>query len=118
GGVLENGEADILFRNVGNGRFAPVSWTNGTFLNENGEPVRTPYDWGLSAMFRDLNDDRAPDLYVCNDFQSPDRIWINDGRGRLKIIADVEVGSTVVVQIAEHCGQTPVIRRADGFAVF
>src|SRR5206468_850341 len=85
---------------------------------ENGEPVRTPYDWGLSAMFRDLNDDRAPDLYVCNDFQSSTAIVDPDAIGRLKIIADVEVGSTVVVQIAEHCGQTPVIRRADGFAVF
>src|SRR5439155_3199455 len=94
GGVLENGEADILFRNVGNGRFVPVSWTNGTFLDENGEPVRTPYDWGLSAMFRDLNDDRAPDLYVCNDFQSPDRIWINDGRGRFRAIARQAIRQT------------------------
>jgi len=94
GGVLENGEADILFRNAGNGHFVPVSWTNGAFLSENGEPVRTPYEWGLSAMFRDLNDDRAPDLYVCNDFQSPDRIWINDGRGRFRAIARPAIRQT------------------------
>jgi len=87
GGVLENGEADILFLNAGNARFVPVSWTKGSFLGENGEPVRTPYDWGMSAMFRDLNGDGAPDLYVCNDFQSPDRIWINDGHGRFRAIA-------------------------------
>src|SRR5439155_12585793 len=41
---------------------------------------------GLSAMFRDFNGDGAPDLYVCNDFQSPDRIWINDGQGRFRAI--------------------------------
>ena len=94
GGVLENGEADVLFHNVGNGRFEPVSWTNGAFLGENGEPVRTPYDWGLSAMFRDLNGDGAPDLYVCNDFQSPDRIWINDGHGRFRAIARQAIRQT------------------------
>ncbi len=30
-------------------------------------------------MFRDLNGDGAPGLYVCNDFFTPDRIWINQG---------------------------------------
>ena len=30
---------------------------------------------------RDLNRDGAPDLYVCNDFSSPDFIWLNDGKG-------------------------------------
>ena len=86
-GVLENGEADVLFRNSGHGRFIPVSWTNGAFLDESGSPIQTPYDWGLSAMFRDLNSDGAPDLYVCNDFQSPDRIWLNDSAGRFRAIA-------------------------------
>ena len=32
-------------------------------------------------MFRDINEDGAPDIYVCNDFASPDRVWINDGSG-------------------------------------
>ena len=35
-------------------------------------------------MFRDLNEDGAPDIYVCNDFHSEDRIWINDGHGRFR----------------------------------
>ncbi|PYI79621.1 MAG: hypothetical protein DME26_23055, partial [Verrucomicrobia bacterium] len=95
GGVLENGEADALFRNLGHGRFAPVSWTNGAFLDENGQPLRSqPYDWGLSAMFHDLNGDGAPDLYVCNDFQSPDRIWINDGHGHFRAIARQAIRQT------------------------
>lgn len=87
GGVLENGEMDVLYHNDGDGRFTAVSWSGGAFLDENGAPMRPPYDWGLSAMFRDLNGDGAPDLYVCNDFQSPDRCWINDGKGRFHALA-------------------------------
>jgi len=94
GGVLENGEADALFRNTGQGRFAAVSWTDGAFLDENGAAIRVPYDWGLTAMFRDLNGDRAPDLYVCNDFQSPDRIWINNGLGRFRAITRTAIRQT------------------------
>ncbi len=85
-GVLENGEADALYRNLGGGKFQRLDWTDGTFLDERGRPMSVPYDWGLSAMFRDLNRDGAPDLYVCNDFQSPDRIWLNDGKGRFQAL--------------------------------
>ncbi|PYJ81027.1 MAG: hypothetical protein DME22_22255, partial [Verrucomicrobia bacterium] len=86
-GVLENGEADVLYHNDGHGKFVPLSWTNGDFLDEEGRPIKAPpYDWGLSVMFRDLNEDGAPDIYVCNDFQSEDRIWINDGRGHFRAI--------------------------------
>jgi hypothetical protein len=37
-------------------------------------------------MMRDLNGDGWPDIYVCNDFKSPDRIWLNDGAGRFRAI--------------------------------
>jgi len=84
----ENGEADVLLRNEGGGRFVPVSFTDGSFLDEQGRPLaKPPFDWGLSAMFRDLNGDGAPDLYVCNDFKSPDRLWINHGHGRFRAVA-------------------------------
>ena len=83
-GILENGEADRLYRNDGQGRFLPLSWTDGTFLGENGRPITVPYDWALSVMFHDIDGDGAPDIYVCNDFHSEDRIWINDGHGRFR----------------------------------
>jgi hypothetical protein len=86
-GVLENGEADEWFLNRGRGRFERLSWTDGRFLDEKGQPMAIPYDWGLSAMFHDLTGDGAPELYVCNDFQSPDRLWINDGHGRFHAAA-------------------------------
>ncbi|HKI70835.1 MAG TPA: VCBS repeat-containing protein, partial [Verrucomicrobiae bacterium] len=87
GKIEEHGEADVLLRNEGGGKFTPVSFTDGTFLDEEGKPLKEPpYDWGLSVMFRDINDDGAPDIYLCNDFASEDRIWINDGKGRFRAI--------------------------------
>src|SRR6266550_4250152 len=78
--VVERGEPDVLYLNRGGGHFVPVPWQAGLFLDEAGRAVREPpTDWGLSVMFRDLNGDGLPDLYVCNDFvHSPDRIWINE----------------------------------------
>ena len=84
----ENGEADALYLNDGQGHFAALSWTNGAFLDEQGGPLaRPPLDWSLSAMFRDINGDRLPDLYVCSDFIQPDRFWVNLGNGRFRAIA-------------------------------
>lgn len=87
GQVLEMGEPDQLYRNDGRGRFTAVSWTGGTFLDETGQALKqAPQDWGLSVTFRDINQDGWPDLYVCNDFWTPDRIWINDGQGRFRAL--------------------------------
>ena len=83
----ECGQPDQLLLNDGQGRFRPASWTDGTFLDESGQPLsEPPQDWGLTATFRDVNDDLAPDLYVCNDYWTPDRFWINDGRGHFRAI--------------------------------
>ena len=93
-GVMENGEADQLFLNTGGDGFQAVSWEEGIFIDANRKTMSPPYDWGLSAMFRDLNGDGWPDLYVCNDFQSPDRIWINDGAGSFRPIRESAIRQT------------------------
>ena len=93
-GILENGEADVLYLNHRGEGFVPVSWTGGAFRDEDGKPVQVPFDWGLSVMFRDINGDDAPDIYVCNDFQSPDRIWINDGQGNFRAIPRLALRQT------------------------
>src|SRR5437867_3250216 len=81
----ELGEPDALYHGIGKGQFRQVPWTEGAFLDEDGKPLtHPPFDWGLSVMFHDLNNDGKPDLYVCNDFKTPDRIWINDGHGRFR----------------------------------
>jgi enediyne biosynthesis protein E4 len=93
-GVMENGEADQLFLNTGSGSFQAVEWDEWVFVDSDRKAMSPPYDWGLSAMFRDLTGDGWPDLYVCNDFQSPDRIWINDGTGSFRPIRESAIRQT------------------------
>jgi hypothetical protein len=101
GRVLENGEPDVLYRNDGHGHFTPLSWTDGTFLDEEGHALKeAPLDWGLTAAFRDLNRDGLPDIYVCNDFHSPDRIWINDGHGHFRAIPQLAIRHTPTFSMA------------------
>ncbi|HTI70140.1 MAG TPA: VCBS repeat-containing protein, partial [Candidatus Limnocylindria bacterium] len=95
GRVLESGEPDILYINQGSGQFVPVDWTSGAFAGQDGKPLsRAPRDWGLSAMFRDLNGDGAPDLYVCNDFHTVDRVWINDSKGHFAELPQLALRNT------------------------
>ena len=99
--LLERGEPDILYRNLGGGRFEPISWTGGEFRDENGLALtQPPRDWGLSAMFRDLNGDGLPDLYVCNDFHSPDRIWLNKGKGQFQAAPSTTLRKTSFASMA------------------
>jgi hypothetical protein len=95
GRILEHGEPDILYLNDGRGLFSPVSWTGGRFLDVSGTPLaRPPLDWALSAAFRDLDGDGDPDLYVCGDFQSPDHLWINDGKGVFRALPALSLRNT------------------------
>ena len=95
GQVLELGEPDVLYLNDGNGKFSAVSFTSGAFLDEDGIPLaEPPRDWGLAVQMRDFTGDGAPDIYVCNDYFSPDRIWINDGKGRFRAIARTALRTT------------------------
>jgi enediyne biosynthesis protein E4 len=87
GFIREYGEPDFFYLNDGTGRFRPLSWTDGTFLDEQGRPLtETPRDWSYSVAIRDLNGNGLPDIYVCGDFWSPDRCWINDGQGRFRAL--------------------------------
>ena len=110
GGVIfgkeELGEPDVLYHNLGHGRFERVPFTGGAFLDEDGKPLtQAPNDWGLSVMFRDLNNDGKPDLYICNDFLTPDRAWINLGGGRFQAIRRLAIRkiplSSMAVDVAD-----------------
>jgi len=95
GVMYELGEPDALYLNDGNSRFTPVSWTEGAFLDERGDRLpQIPWDQGLAVMFRDLNRDGRPDIYVCNDVFTPDRCWINDGHGRFRALPSLALRST------------------------
>lgn len=95
GEVLEFGEADFLYINNGDGTFTLSSFTDGRFLDESGVPLKSPpMDWGLSPHFHDLNGDGLPDLYVCNDLFTPDRIWMNQGKGIFRMLPALAIRHT------------------------
>ncbi|MBC8125292.1 MAG: VCBS repeat-containing protein [Candidatus Kapabacteria bacterium] len=70
-GYLNPGVSDQLFRNDGNGVFTDVTTIAG--ILDKG--------YGLSASIGDLNNDGWLDVFVTNDFEERDKVWINSGNG-------------------------------------
>ena len=90
--MFEYGEPDEFFLNDGTGRFTRLDWGGGRFTTHDGKPLSESYrDQGLSAIFRDINGDHAPDLFIANDGFTEDRFWINDGRGNFREISPLAV---------------------------
>ncbi len=84
---FETGEPDLIFFNDGNGRFEKADLTSGIFLDEDGDPITEVLpDWGLHAKIDDINQNGLPDIYVANDFESDDRIWLNQGNGTFRAL--------------------------------
>ncbi|MEK7484569.1 MAG: CRTAC1 family protein [Planctomycetota bacterium] len=93
--IKEFGEVDTLYLNDGKGNFQLLSFTDGNFLDEEGNKLKEPpRDWGLSVIFKDMDNDLDPDMYICNDFWSPDRIWINQGNKTFRAIDCLAIRST------------------------
>ena len=89
---LELGETDQLLINNGQGDFSFPEQP--TFFDQDDQPISSlPKDWGLVAQFRDFNNDAWPDLYVCNDYESPDYIFINH-QGKFKPLDNFKVRHT------------------------
>jgi len=83
---FELAEPDELYINDGMGQFAPVDWTGGAFVDASGAALTSvPKDWALTARFHDVNGDGHVDLYVCNDFESEDILWLGDGNGTFRM---------------------------------
>ncbi|MBL9172198.1 MAG: VCBS repeat-containing protein [Verrucomicrobiales bacterium] len=87
GVLMEFGDPDVLLLNDGKGHFTPVPWES-AFTDAAGKPMSAPWDLGLAVQIRDINGDGNQDIYVCNDFQTPDRLWLGDGHAHFR-----EVGS-------------------------
>ncbi|MBN1143773.1 MAG: VCBS repeat-containing protein [Bacteroidales bacterium] len=67
----QHSKSSHLYRNEGNGKFTDVTEQAG-LLN---------FGLTLSATVSDLNQDGYKDLYVSNDFTSPDFFYMNNGNG-------------------------------------
>ncbi len=80
-----HGIASVLYLNDGRGHYRPVSDADMRFSDADGRPMAMPRDYGHEATFRDVDGDGDPDLYVCSDFWTEDRFWINDGRGHFQL---------------------------------
>lgn len=70
-GYLNPGEHDALLENLGDGRWRDVTAAAG--IADSG--------YGLSASVGDVNDDGWPDIYVANDFEGRDHLWLNNRNG-------------------------------------
>ncbi|GGZ86125.1 hypothetical protein GCM10007028_25540 [Algibacter mikhailovii] len=64
-------DSDKLFRNEGNGTFKDVSIESGI----------ANYGLSLGLSVADYNNDGLLDVYVSNDFSTPDYLWVNNGDG-------------------------------------
>ena len=62
-----NGGKNLLFHNVGGGKFEDVTDKMGVGTTR----------WTLAAASADFNDDRWPDIYVANDY-GPEELYLND----------------------------------------
>lgn len=76
----ELGTEDILFRNEGSSveqpfRFREVTTRAG---------IKASRDHGLAAVWWDFDNDDYPDLYVSNDFHTPDRLYRNNRDGTFR----------------------------------
>ncbi len=132
GGIMRSQRADpdLFFLNDGHGHFTHTPIRGTRFRDESGAPLAAEPDFfTLAARFYDVNNDGAPDLYVCNDFEDPDQFWLNDGSGNFRLappwalaatsntcmsvdFGDVDRDGTVDIFTADMLSPTLVARQA------
>jgi hypothetical protein len=56
--------------------------------------INTSFTYGLGAGVSDLNNDGWPDIYISNDYSSPDYLYINDGKGKFVDQLAKQIGHT------------------------
>lgn len=99
-GVHSHGQEDYLLRNDG-GRFTDVTSEAG--ISGRGD--------GLAATWWDYDGDGDSDLYVSNDFISPDRLYQNNGDGTFTNVAGEVIPHTAWFSMGADAGDL----NGDGF---
>lgn len=100
---FELGEPDEFYSGLGDGRFAPAAAGPPLTRSRGNVPVPAR-DWGLAARFSDWDEDGDPDLYVANDFNSEDGIWLNEGDGTFSPVSNEAVRATSLSSMAVDVG--------------
>ncbi len=70
--ALHTKGSDRLYKNDGKGQFIDVTEASG---------IHYDIGFGLNPIVGDINNDGWLDLYVCNDFNYPDLVYINNKNG-------------------------------------
>jgi hypothetical protein len=107
--LKETGITDELYLNKGSignkwRGFKKVKNLKAHFLSPTGKKIGLGKGWGLTARFEDINGDGLPDLYVCNDYWTPDEIWINQGNAVFKQINPLYLRHTSFASMAVAVG--------------
>jgi hypothetical protein len=120
GGVvlLQKAEPDSLYLND-RGRFTAVPIAGSSrFVDHAGRQfAAAPDNFTLAARFYDLDSDGDPDLYVANDFEDPDQLWLNDGRGYFRLASPFTQRTTSNAAMAVDMGDVDRDGRVDLFLV-
>ena len=86
---------DRLFQNNGQGHFLDVTITSG---------LRPETFYGFNATIGDYNNDTWPDVFVTNDFNTPDLLYINNRDGTFTDLADQYLKHTSYFSMGADAG--------------
>ncbi len=100
------GRRDYLLRNTGDGHFQDVSEAAGLNLADS---------CGHSATWWDFDEDGWPDLYVANDFATPDRLYRNNRDGTFTDVVDHTLPHTPYYAMGADLGDVNNDGRTDFF---
>ncbi|TSD66715.1 RNA-binding protein [Inquilinus sp. KBS0705] len=79
-------EAGIRILRNDNNHFSDVTAASGL--------INTSLSYGLGAGIADVNSDGWPDIYISNDYNVPDRLYINKGNGKFVDELQSSIGHT------------------------
>jgi hypothetical protein len=82
--LVKHGPGNYVYYNAGRENIllqSQVAQGSKTFTNVSKAAGIKERTFGLSCTWYDHDGDGDPDLYVCNDFDNPDQLYLNNGNG-------------------------------------
>ncbi len=91
--LLEKGPSQLALDDVGRPDYL-LRNDGGKFVNVSAQAGIDMAGFGLSATWWDYDADGLTDIYVCNDFHDPDRLFKNNGDGTFTDVITSTVNTT------------------------